>query len=141
MKTDRSDLLRRLRENKGVEVHEVVLELKRAYEDNDQSGLRELRNTYFIGSIRRHLRSRNPERLIRDVDINLFTYSKVADAFLRDGPSSGACRFMQFDPYSQGPVSQFYKDNTGYDPIASIERARKLGILNPNAVEDAVESV
>lgn len=114
-----------------VEVHEVVLELESLAQQKDKKRLTMLRNAYLTCLIRKSPHT-PPEKLTHDIDYDLFHKAVIGDEFARTGPSSGACRFMLFDPYSKGPVTKFYKNTTGYNPEIDIERARKENFLCPN---------
>ncbi len=133
MKVDTKNLIKRIEEGcSDVEVHEVVFELEYLTQQRDETRLTRLRNAYLACLIKK-FPQKAPERLISDMNYELFHKAVIGDEFVRAGPSSGACRFMPFDPYSDGPVTRFYRDTTGYNPETDIERAREEGFLCPNS--------
>lgn len=111
----RDQLIEDLRQG-SVNPHSTARAIQTMYNQRDEESLRRVRSTYIDTLLEG--RFRNPISAARVVDENLYIAARLADIVKKCG-YDGSGQLMgaaNITSVNVGPVAQFYKETTGYQP-------------------------
>jgi|TARA_Y100000310_G_scaffold343261_1_gene450038 hypothetical protein len=119
----------------NVPLMSVALLLKELYQNGEDSeGLLALRDAYRGGLEKvSDLRISNLRNPLLVADCQLFWTAQLANEYL-GFVESASIMHVKYNPFEDGPVTDFYKATTGFDPIRELPFANKFfqGRINPN---------
>jgi hypothetical protein len=124
------NLMESIRNKKSINPVDTGVILSELYLNGDSAGLMDLREavTDMEGDGLPEVDSKTV------ADCKLFWLSQIANGYLTE-INNISCRYIRYDAFSAGEVTDFYKRATGFDPVRALPLADRVfrGELHPSS--------
>ena len=125
-------LINRIKKEKRMDIIETGVILSDLYTNEDSERLSELRKA-VIG-MEQNSGVKPKKKAESFADCKLFWLCQIANGYLTE-INNISCKYIQYNAFTEGKVTDFYKKTTGFDPIEALPLANDLfeGKLHPDS--------